>query len=136
MLKRLVAILLLTLFTSACAHQAAFITEPAGARVTIDGKFVGVTPCDFAYKNSAGGDYDVTVSKDGYDTVHQAIRADETDYEARDKLLTAGLMIPGGSALMVGSLFTKKLKQNYEFILKKSAPQITARADLPDKRPL
>jgi len=135
-LKKLIAILLLTIFTSACAHQAAFITEPTGARVMIDGEFVGVTPCQFDYKNSAGEDYEITVTKDGYDTVHQAIKADEVDHEARNKLLTAGLMIPGGSALMVGALFTKRLKQNYEFILRKTAPQLTAQTASPEKLPL
>jgi hypothetical protein len=45
MLKKLVAVLLLTLFTSACAHQAAFLSEPAGATVSVDGQPIGVTPC-------------------------------------------------------------------------------------------
>lgn len=95
----------------------------------IDGEVVGVTPCQFEYSNSAGGDYDVTVSMDGYETVQHAVKADEVDRATRNKLLAAGLVIPGGSALWLGTLFTKKLKDNYEFALKKSPPTYTALAD-------
>lgn len=128
MLGKLVAAVLLAAFTSGCAHQAVFISDPPGARVMVDGKLVGVTPCKFDYKNSAGEDYEVTVSKDGYETVHHEIAAVEVDRATRSKLLTAGLVIPGGSALMLGALFTKKLKDNYEFVLEES-PTVTAKAE-------
>jgi hypothetical protein len=128
MLRKLVAAVLLTFFTSACAHQAVFLSDPPGARVMIDGKLVGVTPCSFDYNNSAGEDYEVTVSKEGYGTVHHDIAAVEVDRATRSKLLTAGLIIPGGSALMLGALFTKKLRDNYEFVLEKSST-VTARVE-------
>lgn len=128
MFRKMIAALLLTVFTSACAHQAAFLSDPPGAKVMIDGKVVGVTPCQFEYSNSAGGDYDVTVSKDGYETVQHAVKADEVDRVARNKWLAAGLVVPGGSALWIGTLFTKKLKGSYEFVLKKSSPTYTALA--------
>jgi hypothetical protein len=129
MLRKLVVVVLLTLFTSACANQAVFLSDPPGARVTIDGKLVGTTPCKFDYNNSAGEDYEVTVSKEGYGTVRHEIKAVEVDRGARSKLLTAGLIIPGGSALMLGALFTKKLKDNYEFVLEESPLAVTARAE-------
>jgi len=129
MLKKTIAAVLLTVFTSACAQQAVFLSEPPGARVTVDGKVVGVTPCKFNYSTSAGENYEVSVSMDGYDTVRHEITADEVDRSARKKLLAAGLLIPGGGALMLGALFTKKLKANYEFALKKSAPPLTAQAE-------
>jgi hypothetical protein len=129
MLRKVIAAILLTVFTSACAHQAAFLSEPPGARVMVDGKVVGVTPCTFDYSTSAGDSYEVSVSMDGYDTIRHEITADEVDRVARKKLLAAGLLIPGGSALMLGALFTRKLKANYEFALKKSAPTLTAQAD-------
>lgn len=129
MLKKVIAAVLLTVFTSACAHQAVFLSEPPGASVMVDGKVVGVTPCKFEYNNSVGDNYAVTVSMNGYDTVRHEITADEVDRVARQKWLAAGLVIPGGSALMLGALFTKKLKANYEFALKKSAPTFTAQAE-------
>jgi len=129
MLRKLVVVVLLTLFTSACANQAVFLSDPPGARVTIDGKLVGTTPCKFDYNNSAGEDYEVTVSKEGYGTVRHEIKAVEVDRGTRSKLLTAGLIIPGGSALMLGALFTKKLKDNYEFVLEESPLAVTARAE-------
>jgi hypothetical protein len=128
MLRKVIAAVMLSFFTSACAHQAVILSDPPGARVTVDGKLVGVTPCKFDYNNSAGEDYAVTVSKEGYGTVHHAITAVEVDRATRSKLLTAGLVIPGGSALMLGAFFTKKLKDNYEFVLEKS-PTVTARAE-------
>lgn len=127
MLKKFVAALLLTLFTSACANQAVFLSDPPGASVIIDGKLVGVTPCKFDYNNSAGEHYEVTVRKEGYGTVQHEIMAGEVDRATRSRLLTAGLIIPGGSALMLGALFTKKLRDNYEFILEVAPPTITAR---------
>lgn len=130
MLKKMIAAVLLTVFTSACAHQAVFLSEPPGARVMVDGKVVGKTPCKFDYSTSVGDNYEVSVSMAGYDTIRHEITADEVDRVARKKLLAAGLVIPGGSALMLGALFTKKLKNNYEFALKKSAPTVTAQAEL------
>jgi len=127
-MRKIVVVLLLTFLTSGCAHQALILSDPPGARVTIDGKLVGVTPCKFDYTNSAGENYNVTVSKEGYGTVHHDIIAVEVDRQTRSRLLTAGLVIPGGSALMLGALFTKKLKDNYEFVLRKS-PTLTARAE-------
>lgn len=129
MFGKVIAALLLTVFTSACAQQAAFLSDPPGAKVMVDGKVVGMTPCQFEYSNSAGGDYDVTVSMEGYETVQHAVKADEVDRAARNKWLAAGLVIPGGSALWLGTLFTKKLKGSYEFVLKKSTPTFTALAE-------
>jgi hypothetical protein len=49
MLHKLIIIVLLALFTSACAQQAAFVSTPPGAQVFIDGEEIGVTPCAFNY---------------------------------------------------------------------------------------
>lgn len=125
MYRKTVAVLLLTLFTSACAQQAAFLSEPAGARVSIDGQVIGVTPCAYQYKDSAGSSYEVTVEKEGYEAVRHTVAADEWDTPARNKWLAAGVV---WSPLWLGTLFTKKLKENYEFVLKKAAPTYIAQA--------
>ena len=45
---------------------------------------------------------------------------------SRNRWLAAGVV---WSPLWLGTLFTKKLKEGYEFVLKRSAPTMTARAD-------
>ncbi|BCR02999.1 hypothetical protein DESUT3_00680 [Desulfuromonas versatilis] len=125
MVKKAISVLLLLFFTSACAHQAAFVTDPPGAEVFVDGQAIGVTPCTYSYQNNTGGQYAVTIEKAGYESVRHKVRADEVDAPARKKWLAAGLV---WSPLWLGTLFTKKLKESYEFALKRSAPRMTASA--------
>lgn len=54
------------------------------------------------------------------------IKADEVDQDARKKWLAAGVV---WSPLWLGTVFTKKLKDSYEFVLKKSAPSANAQAE-------
>jgi len=124
MFKKIVAVLLLTLFTSACAQQAAFLSEPAGATVFVDGQAIGVTPCRYDYKLSSGSDYEVTIEKEGYEKIRHSVKADEVDREARNSWLAAGVV---WSPLWLGTLFTKKLKDSYAFVMKKAAPTFTAK---------
>lgn len=126
MLKKIVAVILLTLFTSACAHQAAFLSEPPGAKVYIDGQAIGVTPCQYDYQLSTGSKYEVTLEKDGYEKIRHSVKADEVDRGARNKWLAAGVV---WSPLWIGTLFTKKLKDSYEFVMKKSSPTYAAQFD-------
>ncbi len=126
MIKKAISALLLLVFTSACAHQAAFITDPPGAEVFVDGQSVGMTPCNYSYQNNTGGNYTVIIEKDGYEAVRHKVRADEVDAPARKKWLAAGLV---WSPLWLGTLFTKKLKESYEFALKQSGPKMTASAE-------
>lgn len=126
MLKKLFAIVLLGFFCSACAaNQAAFISEPAGAQVYVDGALVGTTPCELDYHNGSGADYQVVIKKEGYEPVTHTFKADEVDHGARKTWLAAGLV---WSPLWIGTLFTKKLKDSYEIVLKQSSPELTAKA--------
>lgn len=124
MLKQLLAILLLSLFTCACAaNQAAFISEPAGARVYVNGELIGTTPCQLSYRSSSGEDIQVVLQKEGFEAIEQTFKADEVDQGARKTWLTAGLV---WSPLWIGTLFTNKFKDSYEIVLKQQAPQLTA----------
>lgn len=132
MLIKLTAVLLILLFLSACASQTAlFLSEPAGARVYIDGEAIGRTPCDYRYALGTGSEYEVTVEKNGYEAVRQIIRADETDTTARNRWLAAGVV---WSPLWLGTFFTKKLKDGYEFVLRQAPTTMTAQADAPEGR--
>ncbi len=123
MSKKIVAALLLTLFTSACAQQAAFLSEPAGAAVFVDGQAIGVTPCRYDYKLSSGSDYEVVIEKEGYEPIRHHVKADDVDREARKTWMAAGVV---WSPLWLGTLFTKKLKESYAFVMKKAVSIQTA----------
>ena len=126
MIKKLLALAILAFFTSACANQAMILSEPAGAQVFVDGKAIGVTPCKYQYSTSTGSSFAVSVEKPGYEALEYSIKADETDVSARNGWLAAGLV---WSPLWLGTFFTKKLKDSYNFVMKKAAPQLTAQAE-------
>jgi len=125
MLYKLVIIVMLVLFTSACAQQAAFVSTPPGAQVYIDGEKIGVTPCAFNYKLSKTESHDVKITKQGYNPVEFVVVADEVDTEARNSWVAAGAV---WSPLWIGTIFTKKLKDIYDFALLAEPPQMTASA--------
>lgn len=128
MIHKLLIVILLATFTSACAQQAAFVSTPPGAQVFIDGKEIGVTPCAYDYKLSKNDSHEVTIAKQGYDQVDFVVKTDEVDTMARDRWLAAGVV---WSPLWLGTFFTKKLKDTYDFALRAEPPQMTATATLP-----
>ena len=127
MYLRLFIIILLAIFTSACAQQAAFVSTPPGAQVFIDGEEIGVTPCAFDYKLSSNTQHDVTIAKDGFEPVNFVVVTDEVDVEARGRWLAAGAV---WSPLWLGTIFTNKLKDTYNFALRSEPSEMTASADL------
>jgi len=127
MYQKLLIIILLAIFTSACAQQAAFVSTPPGAQVFIDGEEIGVTPCAFDYKLSNNAQHDVTIAKEGFEPVNFVVVTDEVDAEARNRWLAAGAV---WSPLWLGAIFTKKLKDTYDFALRSEPAQLTAAAEL------
>lgn len=129
MLKKAAIIILLCFLTCACAaNQAAFISEPAGASVYVNGNLIGQTPCKLDYRNTSGDEFEVVIKKEGFEPVCQNFKADEVDRGARKTWMTAGLV---WSPLWIGTLFTNKLKDSYEIVMKQQAPQLTAQNSLP-----
>ncbi len=125
MLRKLIIVILLATFTSACAQQAAFVSTPPGAQVFIDGQEIGVTPCAFDYKSSQTESREITITKEGYDSVDFVVISDETDTKARSRWLVAGAV---WSPLWLGTIFTKKLKDTYDFALNAEPAKVTASA--------
>ena len=125
--QKLFIVILLAIFTSACAQQAAFVSNPPGAQVFIDGEEIGVTPCAFDYKLSNNAEHEVTIAKDGFEPVNFVVVTDEVDTEARTRWLAAGAV---WSPLWLGTIFTKKLKDTYAFALRSEPAQMTASTDL------
>mgnify|MGYP001811646814 CR=1 FL=1 len=123
MLKTICACLILLLLTTACARKTMMYSEPAGARLSVDGQDVCTTPCSYDYKTGSSDEaYQVVLEKEGFDPIQYQVKADVVDREARSTLWTAGLMIPGGSILWIGSLFTNKLKESYRFVMREETP--------------
>ena len=132
MLHKLIIIVLLALFTSACAQQAAFVSTPPGAQVFIDGEEIGITPCAFDYKLSNTESHEVKITKLGYNPVELVVVADEVDTKARNSWVAAGAV---WSPLWLGTIFTKKLKDIYDFALLAEPPHMTASAEQVGKSP-
>jgi hypothetical protein len=125
MFQKLFVIVLLALLTSACAQQAAFISTPPGAQVFIDGQAVGVTPCEYDYSLSQNATHEVTIAKQGYEPVEFVVVADEVDTEAKSRWMVAGAV---WSPLWLGTMFTNKLKDTYDFALRAEPAEMTASA--------
>ena len=125
MFKKFIVFILLAMFSSACAQQAAFVSTPPGAQVFIDGQEIGVTPCEFDYNLSKTASHKVTIDKEGYDPVNFVVVTDEVDTSARNKWLAAGAV---WSPLWIGTMFTKKLKDTYHFARRAEPAQTTAAA--------
>jgi len=125
MFRKLFVIVLLATFTSACAQQAAFVSTPPGAQVFVDGQEIGVTPCAFDYQLSQNDSHEITIAKEGYQPVDFVVKTDEVDTEARNRWLVAGAV---WSPLWIGTLFTKKLKDTYDFALQAEPADMTATA--------
>jgi hypothetical protein len=126
MLRKLFIVILLATFTSACAQQAAFVSTPPGAQVFVDGQEIGVTPCAFDYKLSTNETHEVMIAKKGFDPVNFVVVTDEVDTKARSRWLVAGAV---WSPLWLGTIFTKKLKDTYDFALSAEPQQLTASAN-------
>jgi PEGA domain len=124
-MKTIVTTLVAALLLSACAsHRATFVSVPAGASVFVNGEEIGTTPCTFCYKEGSETDYNIRVERGGYQAIEQQLTTDEVDAAARSKWMAAGAV---WSPLWVGALFTHKLKESYEFVLRENPLERTAR---------
>ena len=124
MKSKLLALVVLTAFLSACApHQALIQSEPPGAMVMINGTEIGQTPVQFDYALSTGSQHQIEISHQGYEKVDLTIKADKIDSGAMKRWLMAGVV---WSPLWIGTIFTKKLKESYLFVMKRDDPQMTA----------
>lgn len=127
MKSKLLTLFVLIAFLSACApHQALIQSEPPGALVTINGSEIGTTPLQYDYPLSVGSQHQVKISRAGYESVDLTIKADKTDTGAMKRWLMAGVV---WSPLWLGTIFTKKLKESYLFVMKRTKPQMTAMND-------
>lgn len=64
-----VALLTVILWSSGCSSLVTVTSDPKGATIRINGRYYGVTPSTFSIGSSTFGSYQITLEKDGYDTV-------------------------------------------------------------------
>ena len=62
---------LAVLFLSGCTTSYRITTDPSGAKVTVDGELVGVTPCTFSLSDPV--DVMMVIKKEGYDEIQEPL---------------------------------------------------------------
>lgn len=76
-LSAVVALVVLVTFTClACSTNTKFVSDPPGAKVYVNGEFIGETPCDFNSSTGLPERYHVQLFKDGYSTLNVYIDAE------------------------------------------------------------
>ncbi len=82
MIKKLLAAISLALFIcgmlSSCvmSTRVSFNSEPAGAKVFLDGEYIGETPVTAKLSNGVWNNEEVVIKKDGYRTVRTSLYRD------------------------------------------------------------
>ena len=93
-------------FGSGCATTMVIETEPAGARVTIDGKDVGEAPTVTKQFTSTGGRLHVTVDAEGYETANVIVTQSDVFLWPAMIALTPLLMLPVIVIPVIGPIIT------------------------------
>lgn len=120
-MKRLFAIALVLLLSACAQQQALFLSEPAGARLSVDGRYIGTTPCRFDYSLGGRTEHTLTLEKDGYAPLTVQVAADEVNHKEFKKWMAAGLV---WSPLFMGALFTNGMNDSVMLVLKRDQPLV------------
>lgn len=91
-----------------CSYTSKMISEPSGADLTINGRYLGKTPLEFEDRGGVRRSYFIRIEKAGYETVEAEI---ESTYKADESLL---LLIPG----ILPYFFSASLEDEYVFLLR------------------
>lgn len=65
---------LAVLFLSGCTTSYRITTDPSGAKVTVDGELVGVTPCTFSLPDPV--DAMMVIRKEGYEEIQELLHTE------------------------------------------------------------
>ena len=107
--KVLAVFLAFSIFLTSCASSTRIVSEPPGAKVYLDGEYVGQTPYTMRDTKIVGSCTDVTLKKEGYKEFYTSI--------CRNEKADVGAII-GGLLFLVPFLWTMKYKpvHRYELI--------------------
>ena len=106
---RVVSFVVLVAFAicTSCAHTTQILTEPEGARVTVNGAPAGDTPTIYSSRSGFPRTYYVKIQKEGYENVELTL---DSTYQADLSLL---LLIPG----IIPYFFSARLEKQYTYPL-------------------
>ena len=72
-MKNLIAAVSVFAFAApACSHRVTFNTDPAGAKLYIDGKMIGVSPATYVEKSGMARNHQIKIEKEGYQAIATA----------------------------------------------------------------
>jgi hypothetical protein len=126
-LTAVVALIVLVTFTGlACSTNTKFVSDPPGAKVYVNGEFIGETPCDFNSKSGLPDRYHVQLFKDGYSQLNLYI-------DAEMSLVWALVVVP--VTLGIGIPWSWSLEGMYKFKLAAAAAAPAAPAVAPPAPP-
>jgi hypothetical protein len=104
-MKRLIALTAVLFSLSGCASTTLIKSNPLGAKLQVDGRFVGETPHFYTDRAVAGTAKRVTLKKEGYGDFDGSIR--------REKLSVPALI--GGIFLIVPFVWILEYPSQYVF---------------------
>jgi hypothetical protein len=107
--QRATAALLLASVSLACTSSTVISTTPAGARVFLDGAYVGRTPYVMSDTRIVGSATSVRIEADGYEPLQATIR--------RDEEFSVGACI-GGVFLLVPFLWIMGYRPEHTYLLR------------------
>lgn len=100
-----------TLVFAGCAQTSRISSDPEGAKVYINGVYVGDTPCVYRYRSGLPETYILEVRKDGYKTITNA---------TIDRTLRADVSLVLLLLAIVPYFFSARLEEQYVFALEPS----------------
>lgn len=128
-MKKILIILLLSVVS--CAHTVKITSDPSGAKVYINNKYIGITPLVIDEEYSSFEEYSLQITKENFKEVKRTVIANNifTDSRIIPSFLSAGLLLSGIysqnilfslSGLIsypVLGMFTGALADHYHYLL-------------------
>lgn len=109
MTKKLIALVMISLFLFGCTSATVIKSNPPGAKLYLDGQFKGETPCTYADRAAAGTMRTVTLKKEGY--------KDFTGHIKRETLSVPALI--GGILVLIPFIWILEYPPEYTFEMEK-----------------
>jgi len=110
MMKRVLAVAILIPFVTACASATTIRSFPSGAKVYLNGEYVGETPVVHEDMEIAGSSKKVKLTHDGYRDQVGTIRKEE---------LKVMPLVVGLCCLLIPLLWVTGYPDEYRFVLEK-----------------
>lgn len=110
--RKVMAMLLVSTLVSACTSRTMIRTSPQGAKVYLNGEFLGETPYSYKDKKIVGSTNQLVLKKEGYKEFSTSF--------SRDEELSVGALI-GGLFVVVPFFWIMKYKPDHIFELEPSS---------------